>query len=568
MLLSQFLLSTVKETPADAELVSHRLMLRAGMIRKLASGMYSWLPLGLRVLRKVEAIIREELNATGALELLMPTVQPAELWIESQRWEKYGAELLRFKDRHERDFCYAPTHEEVVTDLMRGELKSYKQLPINVYQIQTKFRDEIRPRFGVMRGREFLMKDAYSFHMDKPSLQETYEKMYQAYTNIFTRLGLTFRPVLADTGSIGGDYSHEFQVLASSGEDCVVYSDKSDYAANIESAEALAPKGERAAPSAALEKFATPGLRTILDLADHMDISPESGVKTLIVKGSEVPLIALVLRGDHELNEIKAGHLPEIAEPLTMADEKEIQKALGAAPGSLGVVDLKIPYIVDRSAAALSDFVCGANEDDFHYKNVNWGRDAELKKVADIRLVVEGDRSPDGEGNLMFARGIEVGQIFQLGDVYTKKLNATVLNEAGKAVHPLMGCYGIGVTRVVAAAIEQHHDEHGIVWPTSMAPFEVVIVPLNLHKSYRVREVAEELYNTLKNAGVDVLMDDRKERPGVMFADMDLIGIPHRIVIGEKGIDAGTVEYKARNSDETQHWPMDSVLEAVKKKLN
>ncbi|MCB1828176.1 MAG: proline--tRNA ligase, partial [Coxiellaceae bacterium] len=406
MLLSQFLLSTVKETPADAELVSHRLMLRAGMIRKLASGMYSWLPLGLRVLRKVEAIIREELNATGALELLMPTVQPAELWIESQRWEKYGAELLRFKDRHERDFCYAPTHEEVVTDLMRGELKSYKQLPINVYQIQTKFRDEIRPRFGVMRGREFLMKDAYSFHMDKPSLQETYEKMYQAYTNIFTRLGLTFRPVLADTGSIGGDYSHEFQVLASSGEDCVVYSDKSDYAANIESAEALAPKGERAAPSAALEKFATPGLRTILDLADHMDISPESGVKTLIVKGSEVPLIALVLRGDHELNEIKAGHLPEIAEPLTMADEKEIQKALGAAPGSLGVVDLKIPYIVDRSAAALSDFVCGANEDDFHYKNVNWGRDAELKKVADIRLVVEGDRSPDGEGNLMFARGI------------------------------------------------------------------------------------------------------------------------------------------------------------------
>ncbi len=564
MLLSQFLLSTVKETPADAELVSHRLMIRAGMIRKLASGMYSWLPLGLRVLRKVEAIIRDELNATGALELLMPTVLPAGLWIESERWEKYGAELLRFKDRHDRDFCYAPTHEEVITDLMRTELKSYKQLPVNLYQIQTKFRDEIRPRFGVMRGREFLMKDAYSFHIDRASLQETYDKMYQAYNTIFTRLGLTFRPVLADTGSIGGDYSHEFQVLAESGEDFVVYSDESDYAANIESAEALAPKGERLPPKGKLEKFPTPGMRTIMDLADHMDISPETGIKTLVVKGSEEPLVALVLRGDHELNEIKAGHLSEVAHPLTMADEKEIEKALGAAPGSLGVVDLKIPCVVDRSAAALSDFVCGANEDDFHYKNVNWERDAALTRVEDIRSVVVGDPSPDGRGKLLFARGIEVGQIFQLGDVYTRKLKATLLNEAGKSVFPLMGCYGIGVSRIVAAAIEQHHDQKGIIWPQSMAPFDVVIVPLNMHKSYRVREVADEIYQALQEAGVDVLMDDRKERPGVKFADMDLIGIPHRIVVGEKGIDAGTLEYKARNSDETQHWEMENVVSKLK----
>jgi len=568
MLLSQFLLATVKETPADAELISHRLMIRAGMIRKLASGLYTWLPLGLRVLRKVESIVRDEMDAAGALELLMPTVQPSELWMQSQRWEKYGPELLRFKDRHDRDFCYGPTHEEVITEVLGGELKSYKQLPINCYQIQTKFRDEIRPRFGVMRGREFLMKDAYSFHVDKASLQETYDKMYQAYTNIFTRLGLTFRPVLADTGSIGGDHSHEFQVLADSGEDCVVYSDESDYAANIELAQALAPKGELAKPTATMEKFATPDLVTISDLADQMDIAPDTGVKTLVVQGTEAPLVALILRGDHELNELKAAHLPEIASPLTMADEKDIQKTLGALPGSLGPVNLNIPYIVDRDAAQLSDFVCGANEDGFHFKNVNWGRDTELKQVADIRSVVEGDLSPDGKGKLLFTRGIEVGQIFQLGDVYTQKLNATVLTESGKAVHPFMGCYGIGVTRTVAAAIEQHHDQHGIVWPLAMAPFEIAIVPLQMHKSYRVREVAEQLYAALLGAGFDVLMDDRKERPGVKFADMDLIGIPHRIVIGEKGIDAGTIEYKARASEDTQHWKMDEVIEQLRRVVN
>lgn len=560
MLLSQFLLATVKETPSDAELVSHRLMIRAGMIRKLASGLYTWLPLGLRVLRKVEKIIREEMNAAGALELLMPTVQPAELWQESERWDKYGPELLRFEDRHKRAFCYGPTHEEVITDVMRSELKSYKQLPINFYQIQTKFRDEIRPRFGVMRGREFLMKDSYSFHTDQASLQETYDKMYQAYTNIFTRLGLKFRPVLADTGRIGGDYSHEFQVLAESGEDCVVYSDEGDYAANIELAQAQAPEGERPKPTAKMEKFATPGLRTILDLADQMDISPETGVKTLIVKGEEEPLVALILRGDHELNTIKAGHLPEVASPLTMADEKDIQKALGAAPGSLGPVNLKIPYIIDRDAAQLSDFVCGANEDDFHFKNVNWERDAELKQVADIRNVVEGDRSPDGTGKLLFTRGIEVGQLFQNGDIYTRKMNMTVLSENGKAIYPLTGCYGLGVTRTVAAAVEQHHDNRGIIWPIAMAPFEVAIVPLQMHKSYRVREVADQLYADLQAAGFDVLLDDRKERPGVKFADMDLIGIPHRIVIGEKGIDNGTVEYKARDSEDVVHWKMDEVL--------
>ena len=560
MLVSQFLLATVKETPADAELVSHRLMIRAGMIRKLASGMYTWLPLGLRVLRKVENIIRDEMNASGALELLMPTVQPAELWRESERWEKYGPELLRFKDRHGRDFCYGPTHEEVITDTLRSELKSYKQLPINFYQIQTKFRDEIRPRFGVMRGREFIMKDSYSFHIDQASLQETYDKMYQTYMNIFTRLGLNFRPVLADTGAIGGHHSHEFQALADSGEDCIVYSDESDYAANIELSEALAPEGEVAKPTAEMEKFATPGMVTIMDLAEHMDIAPESGVKTLIVKGEEEPLIALILRGDHELHTIKAGHLPEVAYPLEMADEKDIRKTLGASPGSLGPVNLNIPYIVDRSAAHLSDFVCGANEDGFHFKNVNWERDVALKKVADLRSVAEGDRSPDGKGKLLFTRGIEVGQIFQNGDIYTRKMSMTVLSENGKAVHPLTGCYGIGVTRTVAAAIEQHHDKNGIIWPQSMAPFDLVIVPLNMHKSYRVREVADALYKTLQDAGFDVLMDDRKERPGVKFADMDLIGIPHRIVIGEKGIDAGTIEYKARSNDDTQHWKTDEVL--------
>lgn len=566
MKISQFLLATVKETPADAQIVSHRLMLRSGMIRKLASGLYVWLPLGLRVLRKVEQIVREEMNRIGALESMMTIVAPGELWQESGRWQKYGPELLRFNDRHDRDFCLGPTHEEVFTDVARSELRSYRQMPVTLYQIQTKFRDEIRPRFGVMRAREFTMKDAYSFNMDQASLQQSYDDMFEAYTRIFTRLGLKFRPVWADTGAIGGTHSQEFQVLADTGEDVVVYSDQSEYAANIERAEALAPKVEYDQPKA-LEKFATPDAKTIQDLNDQFGLTPQTGVKTLIVRGSESPLIALILRGDHELNEIKAEKLPQVAAPLEMVERDEIKLALDCGVGSLGPVDLSIPYIVDRDAAALSNFVCGANQEGYHYKNVNWGRDAECNEVADLRNVVEGDKSPDGKGELRFARGIEVGQIFQLGDKYSKAMNFTILDEAGKAVTPLMGCYGIGVSRTVAAAIEQNHDEHGIIWPDAMAPFQVVIVPMQMHKAYRVKEAAEKIYQQLLEAGFDVLFDDRKERPGVMFADMDLIGIPHRIVIGERGLDQGTIEYKQRSSGEVEHWPIDDLLENLKQKL-
>lgn len=552
MLVSQFLLATVKETPADAEVISHQLMLRAGMIRKLASGLYTWLPLGLRVLRKVEHIVREEMNRAGALELLMPAVQPAELWEESGRWDKYGKELLRIVDRHERNFCFGPTHEEVITDLVRRELKSYKQVPMNLYQIQTKFRDEIRPRFGVMRAREFTMKDAYSFDIDEDGMKASYQKMYDAYMAIFTRLGLKFRPVLADTGSIGGAHSHEFQVLAESGEDLIVYSDGSDYAANIEKAESLAPEMERATPNGELEKFETKGLKTINALHEAMNVEPKNGVKTLIVKGENDPLVALILRGDHELNELKAEKHPLVAEPLTMATDDEIKNAIGALPGSLGVVNLPMPMIVDRDAAVLANFVCGANEDDYHFKNVNWERDAKCENMFDLRNVVEGDASPDGQGVLKFARGIEVGHVFQLGDKYSKAMNATVLAESGKATQLQMGCYGIGISRIVAAAIEQNHDDRGIIWPQAMAPFDVVIVPMNMHKSYRVREAAEKLYNELKASGFEVLFDDRKERPGVMFADSELIGIPHRIVIGERGLDEGTFEYKHRASDDKE----------------
>jgi prolyl-tRNA synthetase len=564
---SQFLLATLKETPADAELISHRLMLRAGMIRKVASGVYTWLPLGFRVLHKVENIVREEMDRAGALEVLMPIVEPAELWQETGRWEKYGPELMRVQDRHARDFCLGPTHEEIITDVMRREIKSYKQLPLNFYQIQTKFRDEIRPRFGVMRGREFMMKDAYSFHVDDASLQETYAKMYDAYEKIFKRLGLKFRAVLADTGSIGGSFSHEFQVLADAGEDLIAYSDGSDYAANLEKASSLAPQNERPAPTAALEKIATPGLKTIKALHEKMGFKPEAGIKTLIVRGTETPLIALVLRGDHELNEIKAANLPQVAEPLEFVSDEEIKNAIGAYPGSLGVVDLPIPHIVDRDAAVLSDFVCGANVDDYHYKNVNWQRDAQCDVVADIRNVVAGDLSPDGKGKIKFTRGIEVGHIFQLGDLYSKKMHATVLTEDGKAAHPKMGCYGLGVSRVVAAAIEQHHDEQGIVWPESMAPFDVALIPVHLQKSYRVKEVAEKLYQQLTEAGFSVLFDDRKERPGVMFNNMDLIGIPHRLVIGERGIENKSVEYKYRASAETHEWHLDNVVAELKKRV-
>lgn len=564
---AQFFLATVKETPADAELTSHRLMIRAGMLRKLASGLYTWLPLGLRVLRKVENIVREEMNRSGALELLMPIVQPAGLWQESNRWEAYGAELLRIMDRHENDFCFGPTHEEAIIDIARQELRSYKQLPVNFYQIQTKFRDEIRPRFGVMRSREFLMKDAYSFDLDEKGMQVAYDNMYEAYVRIFTRLGLNFRAVLADTGTIGGDYSHEFQVLADVGEDIVVYSDGSDYAANIEKATAQAPKGKRPIPIAKMKKMATPAVQTINQFADQFSMLPNKSVKTLIVSGEESPFIALVLRGDHELNLVKAQHLSGVASPLVFASEKEIKEIIGAGPSSLGPVNITIPCIVDRDAAHLSDFCCGANEDDFHFMNVNWDRDVALEAVADIRNVVEGDLSPDGKGHLHFARGIEVGQIFQLSDKYSRKMNATVIDAVGKNHYLQMGCYGIGVSRTVAAAIEQNHDERGILWPEAMAPFLIALVPMNMHKSYRVREACEKLYNELVQAGYDVLWDDRKERAGVMFADMDLIGIPHRLVVSERGLDQGTIEYKARRNDQIEDLSLHDILVEFKKKV-
>lgn len=568
MLVSQFLLATLKETPADAELASHQLMLRAGLIRKLASGLYTWLPMGVRVLKKVEAIVREEMARVGSLEILMPAIQPAELWEETGRWETYGNELLKMKDRHDRQFCFGPTHEEVITTLMRNELSSYKQLPLNCFQIQTKFRDEIRPRFGVMRAREFMMKDAYSFHVDDESLKETYGKMHGAYCKIFDRLGLKYRAVLADTGQIGGVFSHEFQVLADSGEDVVVYSDESEYAANLERAESLAPVANHLESRSTVEKVATPGLKTIQALADEMGFMPEKGVKTLIVKGVEFPLVALILRGDHSLNAIKAEKLAEVAAPLTMASDEEIAESVGCNPGSIGPVNLAIPYIVDRDAAVLADFTCGANEDDYHFINVNWGRDAACDHIADLRDVVEGDLSPDGKGTLRFARGIEVGHIFQLGDKYARAQNLTVLSDAGKAIYPTMGCYGIGVSRIVAAAIEQNHDEKGILWPVAMAPFQIVIVPVQMHKSYRVREAAMSLYQSLIDAGFEVLLDDRKERPGVMFANADLIGIPYRLVVSERGLDSGTVELKARNIADAENTALDTVVSKLQSLLN
>ncbi|QLB20897.1 proline--tRNA ligase [Vespertiliibacter pulmonis] len=562
---SQYLFSTLKETPNDAQVVSHQLMLRAGMIRPLASGLYTWLPTGIRVLKKVENIIREEMNKSGALEVEMPVVQPADLWIESERWEDYGPELLRFKDRGDRPFVLGPTHEEVVTDLVRREISSYKQLPLNLYQIQTKFRDEVRPRFGVMRGREFLMKDAYSFHISKESLQETYDIMHQTYSNIFTRLGLDFRPVAADTGSIGGSASHEFQVLAESGEDDVVFSTESDYAANIELAEAITI-GERQAPTAKMQLIDTPNAKTINELVEQFALPIEKTVKTLIVKGSteEQPLVALVIRGDHELNEIKAEKLAEVAEPFEFADEIDIKAKIGASVGSLGPVNLSIPVIIDRSVAIMSDFATGANIDGKHYFNVNWERDVALPKIADLRNVVEGDPSPDGKGTLQIKRGIEVGHIFQLGTKYSEAMKATVQGEDGRPQTMIMGCYGIGVTRVVAAAIEQHHDERGIIWPTdAIAPFTVAIVPMNMQKSEKVQAFAQELYKTLMAQGIEVIFDDRKERPGVMFADMELIGVPHMIVIGEKNLDNGEIEYKNRRTGEKQMIAKEQLIEFI-----
>ena len=554
---SRYLIATQKETPADAEIISHQLMLRAGMIRKLAAGLYTWLPMGLRTLRKVERIVREEMDKSGAQEVLMPAVQPAELWEESGRWTQYGGELLRMKDRHGRDFCFGPTHEEVITDLIRNEISSYKELPANFYQVQTKFRDERRPRFGVMRAREFLMKDAYSFHLNAESLNETYELMHRTYCAIFDRFGLDYRAVQADSGAIGGSASHEFHVLASSGEDDIVFSTDSEYAANIEKAEALAPTGSRPAPAEEMKEVATPDQKTIEAVSQLLGIDATRTVKTLLVKAEadedgNAGLVALVLRGDHTLNEIKAENLSGVAEPLTMATDEEIEQAVGCKAGSIGPVKLNVPVIVDRSAAHLADFVCGANREGFHLTGVNWDRDAELDRVEDLRNVVEGDPSPDGKGTLEIRRGIEVGHIFKLGNKYSTAMNATVLDENGKTVTMEMGCYGLGVSRVVAAAIEQNHDENGIIWPDAIAPFQVAIVTLNAHKSPTVAEAGEKLYEQLRQAGYDVLLDDRKERPGVKFADMELIGIPHRFVVSERGLAAGTLEYKGRKDAEKQ----------------
>ncbi|MBK1693280.1 proline--tRNA ligase [Chromatium weissei] len=571
MRVSQFPLHTIKEIPADAEIASHRLMLRAGLIRKLAAGLYTWLPLGLRVLRKVERIVREEMNHAGALEVAMPAVQPAELWQESGRWEKYGPELLRLRDRHQRDFCFGPTHEEIITDLARNELKSYKQLPINFYQIQTKFRDEIRPRFGVMRAREFLMKDAYSFHLNDESLAQTYQQMHATYCRIFNRCGLNFRSVQADTGSIGGNASHEFHVLAASGEDAIAFSTASDYAANVELAEAVPCATTLPLPNESARLIDTPNARTIADLVAQFNQPVTQTVKTLIVAASDAmntPLIALVVRGDHELNVIKAEKLPQVATPLRMATEAEIRTVIGAGPGSLGPKELPIPCIVDRTVAVTADFSAGANQDGKHWFGLNWGRDLPLPEIADLRNVIEGDASPDGIGTLTIARGIEVGHIFQLGRKYSAALNATVLGEDGRATTLTMGCYGIGVSRVVAAAIEQHHDERGIIWPSPIAPFEVALIPMKLGKSYRVRELTEQLYADLQSAGIEVLLDDRDARPGVMFADIELIGIPHRIVIGDKGIDDGLVEYKGRTDTEMQLIPVAEIVDFIRNRLN
>ena len=564
---SQFPITTLKEAPNDAEVISHQLMLRAGMIRRVAAGIYTWMPLGLRVLRKVEHIVRDEMNKAGGVELLMPAIQPAELWKETERWDEYGPELLRITDRHQREFCFGPTHEEIITDLARKEIRSYKQLPVNYYQIQMKFRDEIRPRFGVMRAREFLMKDAYSFHLNDDSLNETYQNMFDTYVRIFTRTGLDFRPVTADSGSIGGNLSHEFHVLAESGEDAIAFSDNSDYAANIELAEAMTTEGERPAPSMEMQRQETPGQHTIEEVSEFLKIPAKECIKTLLVKGNENDVVALVLRGDHELNAVKAIKHSAVAEPLQMATEDEIQQVAGCNAGSIGPVELKCKILVDRSAAQLNDFVCGANTDGVHLVGVNWARDLPEAEIVDMRNVVNGDPSPDGKGILSIARGIEVGHVFQLGDKYSSKMKAEVLDENGKAVTMTMGCYGIGVSRIVAAAIEQNNDERGIIWPQAIAPFQIALTPVNMHKSVRLREATDKLYQELTEAGYDVLYNDRKARPGVIFADMELIGIPHRIVISDRSLDNQTLEYKGRTDADTTDIAMDELLPFIKGKL-
>ena len=562
---SHFHFPTLKETPADAEIISHQLMLRAGMIRRVAAGVYMWSPLGLRVLRKVEAIIREEMNRAGALEVFMPAVQPAELWQESGRWEKFGPELLRIKDRHQRDFCFGPTHEEVITDLVRNEIKSYKQLPINFYQIQTKFRDEIRPRFGVMRAREFIMKDAYSFDLDDNGMQRSYEIMHEAYVRIFDRMGLDYRIVIADSGAIGGARSQEFHVLAASGEDAIAFAD--GYASNIEMVPALAPQTPRSEPSEAMQNVATPGVHTIAELCQFLDMPAEQTLKTLLFEGADGDLVALCLRGDHDLNMVKAEKLSQLAKPITFASEARIRKVAACGPGSLGPVGLNILVLADHSAVHMTDFVCGANQEDQHLRGVNWGRDLAEPVAVDIRNVVEGDPSPQDGEPLSIVRGIEVGHIFQLGDKYSKALKAGVLDEAGQHVALQMGCYGIGVTRLVAAAIEQNHDAQGIIWPTAIAPFQLALLPINAHKSQRLREFAESLYQELCDAGIEVLLEDRNIRPGVMFAEMELIGIPHRIVLSEKGLDKGEGEYKQRRDSESQFVALPQLRDLITARL-
>lgn len=561
------LLPTLKEDPADADVISHRLMLRAGLIRQLASGLYTWLPLGLRVLRKVERIIREEMDRSGGQEVSMPVVQPAELWMETGRWQKMGDEMLRMQDRHDRDFCLGPTHEEVITDLFRREVHSYKQLPVNFYQIQTKFRDERRPRFGVMRAREFTMKDAYSFHLDQASFDVTYDEMYRCYERILTRMELKFRAVQADTGNIGGDTSHEFHVLANSGEDTIAYSDTGTYAANLEKAAAQRP--DRASPGTqTMSRVDTPNSKTIEAVASLLGLPVEQNLKTLIVEAdpedTDNPsgLVAIILRGDHELNEIKAAKLPGVRSPLAFAQEEAITRAMGASVGSLGPVNCAIPMFVDPSAAAVADFVCGANEDGVHLQGVNWQRDVVLneQQIVDVRNVVEGDMAPDGQGKIQFLRGIEVGHIFQLGDSYSASMQATVLDHDGNSVTPTMGCYGMGVTRLVAAVIEQNHDDNGITWPTPLAPFQLHIIALNGHKSDAVKEASEALYAQAVAAGVETLLDDRAERPGVKFAEADLVGIPHRVVIGDRGLKNGAVEYRLRSDAEATEIPLEDVL--------
>jgi prolyl-tRNA synthetase len=568
MRLSQLPINTLKEVPAEAEVVSHQLMLRAGLIRRLAAGLYTWLPIGLRVLRKVEQIIREEMNRAGAFEVLMPTVQPAELWQESGRWDHFGPELLRLNDRHERAFCYGPTHEEVITDIARRELRSYRQLPVNFYQVQMKFRDEIRPRFGVMRAREFIMKDAYSFHVDEASLVEGYRAMYDAYSRIFTRMHLKFRAVQADPGAIGGTGSQEFHVLADSGEDAIAFSDADDFAANLEMARALPPTQPRGTPARRMERVATPDVKTIAQLTQFLGVPATQTVKTLIVEGSGDDIVALVLRGDHELNAVKTQKLPGVANPLRMAGAERVRAAAGCEPGFLGPVGLKCRVYADHSALAVSDFVAGANEKDHHYTGVNWGRDLPEPQAADIRNVVAGDPSPSGRGTLRIARGIEVGHIFQLGRKYSDTMNAKVVDEQGREISMMMGCYGIGVTRVVAAAIEQNHDERGIIWPEPLAPFRVVLVPINLQKSARVRQAAEDLYRHLQDAGIETLFDDRDARPGVKFADAELLGIPHRVVVAERGLDAGKLEYRHRRDTESRDVELAEVLPFLRERMS